>query len=97
MISEGLAGDGEAANVGPVLAVRNAQLEETRRTKLAHERAALAVEIVGVAAGKIGRAPDFELAGKLAVALLEKGPGEDAGVDHQSPRNTGWCLPLKAW
>ena len=69
VIGEGLAGDREAAHVGPVLAVGDAQLEESGGAELAHQGAAFAVEIVGVAAGRDCRAHQcFELARKLAVA-----------------------------
>ena len=37
VIGERLAGDGEAAHVGPVLAVGDAQLEEARGAELAHQ------------------------------------------------------------
>ena len=50
MVGEASRGDGEAAHVGPCVAVGDAQLEEARAAELAHQRAAFAVEIVGVAA-----------------------------------------------
>ena len=85
MVSERLAGDGEAAHVGPALAVRDAIFEEAPRAELAHQRAALVVEVFGIAAGQIVGAPILEVVRQLPVPRLEKGPGEEAAIAHQSP------------
>ncbi len=87
MIGEGLAGDGEAAHVGPVLAVGDRELEEAGRAELAHQGPAFAVEVVGVTAGEIVFAPLVELVGKLAMLRLEEGP---AKVSHPGTPASAW-------
>src|SRR2546421_221799 len=50
--------------------------------ELAHQRAALVVEVFGIAAGQIVPAPILEVVRQLPVPRLEKGPGEEAAIRH---------------
>ena len=94
VIGERLAGDREAAHVGARVAVGDAQLEKARRAQLAHQRPAFAVEILGVAAGEIVRAPALELVGKLAMPGFEEGPGWKRSAIN--PWNSGVRLAANA-
>ena len=57
IVGERFAGDGKAADVGPGVAIGDGQFEEARTAELAHQFAAFAVEVVGMAVGEIVRAP----------------------------------------
>src|SRR6185437_17086674 len=82
MVGEGLARDGEAAHVGALVALRDAELEEAGGPERAHQSPAFAVEIVGTTAREIVGAPALQLITELAVPGLEERPGEVRTVNH---------------
>ena len=74
MISEGRAGNGEAAYVER--AIGDGQAEIARRAELRHESADFGFDVVGVVSGKVGGGPVGEVAAECTVAGVEKGPVE---------------------
>ena len=83
MIAQRLTRDGEAAHVGPRVAVGNTEFEETRAAELRNEAPALSVQIIAVAAKMFG-APSIKPLGQIAVPPLEERPGKEASVDHRT-------------
>src|SRR4051812_13213279 len=93
---EGLAGEREAAHIGPVLRVADAQLEEARLAELGDRRPARDVLVRSRRIVDRRCAPLLEARRQIAVALVEKRPGKEARVAHQSPSNSGVRLAAKA-
>ena len=77
MVSERFANDGEAAHVGPVFGVGDAQLEEASGAKLAHQRPALTVDVVRITVREIVGAPALQFIREFAVLGPEERPGEE--------------------
>ena len=91
VIGQGLAGNGEAADVGNCIGA-DAQIQETSGTEIADKLAAGGVDIGIVVGAEVGAGPLTKLRGQIAVALVIKRPGET----HQLPLNSGFRFAAKA-
>ena len=80
MAGQGLADQGERADVEPARLVGNAMAKPAAVAELADEVAAGLVEVVGLVVGELGLAPALELVRELAVAVVEEGPVEEGAV-----------------
>ena len=97
MTRQRLADDGEAAHVGPPLAIGDAVLEQSGLAR-APEQAARhsASRSRRTCRPRWPRTNRSHLVGKRAMARFEERPGEEAAVGHQSPWNTGVRLSANA-
>ena len=96
MASQRLAANGEAAHVGPVIGVGDAQLQKARATELPYQRPAGGIGIGGMRVVDRLLAPLLDPLRKLAVPRFEERPGKEVSIGHQSPLNSGVRLPAKA-
>src|SRR6187397_2559521 len=94
MPSEDLAADGEAADIGAVLTVRDAQLQETGAAELLHQCATGVVRVGSFGIMDRRLAPSLEIFRQLAVARLEERPNQVARVRHRQSANVHKCSQM---
>jgi hypothetical protein len=97
MAGERLAQEAERAHVERAtgVGVDAGMLKPAVAAELRHEVAARYVNIA-VGDRQMCAAPTVDRRGEAAVALVEKRPGEEALVRHQSPSKVGCSLATKA-
>jgi hypothetical protein len=94
MPGEHLAGETERADVEHLAFRCGSRPEPAVATEPGDEVAAGGVDIA-VIDGEIARAPSLQPVREIAVAILEKRPGQEIAV-HQSPLNTGFSFATNA-